>query len=125
MSMDLFQSRNTYNERCKWWSRNENDEYESDELVMKKVPSGTFMAKEVSPESDQDNVLGGVFLVERTMTSIKTPDNVFGIKKNDLVMFQNEKWIVLNVQKSKAKIQNTMFANDKHCSHFYYIELRK
>lgn len=125
MAMDLFQSRTTYNERCRWWSVKDEDGQESSDLVMKRIPSGSFMAKEIAPESDQDSIIGGIFLVEKTTTSIKTPDDVYGLKKNDLVEFQGERWIVTNVQKSKAKVQNTVYANDRHCSHFFYIELRR
>lgn len=124
MSVDIFQSRRNYNEPCRWWSRNEHSEYDDDSLIMKRVPTGTFMAREVSPETSQNAVIAS-FMFEKNTITIKTPDDINGITRNDLVEFQGEKWIVENVQKSKAKIQNTQYALDKKCSHFWYLNLRK
>lgn len=133
MGFDLFQSRRNYNEPCMWWSRDERRnattskviEDNSDELIMQRAPSGTFMAKEVSPESIQDSIVASSFIFDKSIITIKTPDNIWGIKSKDLVLFKNERWIVVNVQKSIAKAQNTMFASDKNCSHYWYLELRK
>lgn len=125
MGFDLMQSRNTYNETCKWWTRNEDDEYTSDELVMKRVPSGHFQAKEINPESKQNRIVGNAFMFDRTNITIKSPDNLEKIKNNDIVLFRGEKWIVSSVQKTKARAQRTFFALDKHISHYWYLELRK
>ena len=125
MGFDLMQSRNTYNETCKWWTRNEDDEYTSDELVMKRVPSGHFQAKEINPESKQNRIIGNAFMFDRTNITIKSPDNLENIKNNDIVLFRGEKWIVSSVQKTKARAQRTFFALDKNVSHYWYIELRK
>ena len=125
MSFDLFQSRNTYNEPCKWWKRDERDQFDPDELVFKRVPDGTFMAKEVSPQRDQNIQVGGSFMFDRTSVTIKSPDNLEDIKSEYIVEYQGEKWIVVSVQKSKARMQNTFFAADKNCSHYWYLELRK
>lgn len=125
MGFDLFQSRREYNEFCKWWSRNESDEFSSDELIMKRIPTGMFLAKEVSSENKQSDIISDSFMFDKTTITIKSPDNLNGLKQHDLILFRGEKWFVVTVQKSKAKIQNTFFANDKNCSHFWYIELRK
>lgn len=125
MSIDIFQSRRDYNEPCKWWSRNETDDYESDEMIMKRVPTSIFWAKEISPEVMQDAIVGGSFRFDKTTVTIKSPDNLWGIKNDDLILYQGEKWIVDSVQKVKAKKQNSLFAADRNCSHYWYIELRK
>ena len=125
MSFDPFQSRRNYNEPCKWWSRNETDDYESDVLIMKRIPTGTFMAKEVSPETERDNPIANAWLLHRSGVTIKSPDNLWGISADDLILYQGEKWIVVSVQKIKARMQQTQFASDRHCSHYWYIELRK
>lgn len=125
MSFDLFQSRRTYNELCHWWSRNESDEYEDDELIMKQHPTGSFYAKEVSSEATHDVAVGGVFMFDKTTITLKSPDNLFGMKGNDLIEYQGEKWMVVNVQKKKTRISNSEFANDKDCSHMWYLEIRK
>lgn len=125
MPFDLFQSRRNYNEPCKWWSRKENSDVSEDTLIMQRIPTGTFMAREISPEQLQDLIIGGTFMFDKATTVIKSSDNLSNLKNKDLVWYQGEKWIVQSVQKSKARIQNTQFAYDKNCSHFWYIELRK
>ena len=125
MSFDLFQSRRNYNEPCKWWTRNESEDFTDDELIHKRVPSGTFMAKEVSPETERDNPIANAWLLLRSGTTIKTPDNIMGIQPEDIVYYAGEKWIVVSIQKIKAKMQQTEFSMDKNCSHYWYIELRR
>lgn len=125
MSLDLFQSRRNYNEFCEWWSRDETDKYTAEELIMQRVPTGVFMAREYSPEVNQDAIVGGVFRFDKTTITIKTPDDVYGIKNDDIVRYDGEMWFVENVQKVKARIQNSMFVSDKACSHFWFISLRK
>lgn len=126
MNFDPFQSRRNYNEVCHWWSRDMREQFDPDELIYKRIPSnGVFMAKEVSPETERNNPIANAWLLNRSGVTIKTPDNVAGLKSEDLVLYQGEKWIVTNVQKIKARIQQTEFATDKYCSHYWYIELRK
>lgn len=136
MSFDLFQSRRNYNEKCVWWSRDERNEYleddlgnieisNSDELIMRRTPSGYFMAKQENAVMKRENTLYNIYSTEKTTTTVKTPDNVEGIKQKDLVLFRGEKWIVAGVQKVQARVQQREFASDKNCSHYYYIELRK
>lgn len=125
MSFDLFQSRRNYNEPCKWWSRNEDEQFEDDELILKRIPTGTFMAKEVSPEMERDNPVANAWLLQRSGITIKTPDNIMGMEANDLVYYDGQKWMVVTYQKIKARMQQSMFASDKNCSHYWYIELRR
>lgn len=125
MSFDLFQSRRNYNEPCKWWSRSEKEDIPDDELVHNRVPTGCFWAKEVSPETERDNPIANAWLIHRSGITIKTPDNVMGINDDDLVWYDNQLWIVVSAQKIKARMQQSQFANDKNCSHFWYIELRR
>jgi len=126
MPIDIYNSRATYNDKCTWWSRNESEEdIELDELVMKRVPTGSFMAKEVSPLRKQDAQIGGVFQVEKHTITIKSPDDLSSIVQKDLVKFRDEFWIVVSVQRSKSRNQNTFFASDKNCSHYWYLELSK
>lgn len=125
MGFDEFQSRRGYNEECVWWSRNEDDDIDVNDLILKRVPSGYFMAKEESPESNRENTIYNTFSLEKTLITIKTPDNIYGIKQKDLVLFRGEKWFVVSIQKIKARLQQSEFANDKNRSHFWYLELRK
>lgn len=125
MSFDLFQSRRTYNELCKWWARDERDQHDLDELVMRRIPSGEFYAKEVNPEQLQKTVIGAAFVFDKTTVTIKTPDNIMKLKNNDLVLYRGAKWLVVDVQRRHAHEQQSEFARDSECSHYYYINLRK
>ena len=125
MAYDKNQSHSTYNKVCYWWHRKEDDVNEPDEIITQRVASGSFYAKEVAPLRNQDIQIGGVFMFEKDAVTLKTPDNVIGLSSEDLVKWDGELWRVVTTQRSKARIQNTFFAKDKKCSHFWYIELRK
>lgn len=120
------------NERCKWWSRNESDEVEENELRYKRVPSGYFYAKEVNAEVQDDNIIGGVFMTDKTSVTIMSSDDLTSLQAKQLDMrnkvlveYQGELWRVDNVQKRKARIQNTEFGNVNRVSHYWYLSLIK
>lgn len=125
MPFDFYNSRATYNEKCRFWHRNENDEVDPDELRIKRVADGSFLAKEVAPLRTQNIQVGGVFMFEKDTITIKSPDNLSGIKSEDLVEFRGEMWRVIDVQMSKSRNQNTFYGKDSKCSHYWYLELRK
>lgn len=126
MATDIFQSRRNYNEYCRWWTRNENDdEIDESELKMNRTATGSFCAKEMSPIQLNAMNLGGVFRIDGTHTTIKSPDDLGNIKVDDYIEYQGEIWRVDDVQQTKAKLQNTYYADNKNCSHFWYIALRK
>ena len=125
MAFDLFQSRRNYNEPCKWWSRNESDDYDEDVYVYKRIPTGTFFAKEVNAETDDNNIIGGIFMIDRDSVTIVSPDNLDGIKDRDWVEYQGNIWRVDSVQKRKARMQNSEFVSDRNVSHYWYLSLIK
>ena len=126
MGVDLFQSRRTYNVLCQFWSRNEDEtRYSADELVHKRVATGTFYAKEISGEEKRGNVISGTFLFDSSSITIKSPDDCSILKSEDVVEYEGDYWIIRNVQKRKARIQQSEFARDRDCSHYWYIDLRK
>lgn len=132
MGFDLFQSRRNYNELCRWWARNENDDYEEDELIYKRIPSGFFYAKEINAETTDDNIIANIIMLDRTSVTIESPDNLEALankkivaKNRILVEYQGEYWRVENVQKRKKHIQNSEFANANNVSHFWYLSLIK
>ena len=135
MGFDLFQSRRNQNEYCRWWGRKERDssgDFEEDILVYKNVPSGFFYAKEISGEAQDDNVIGGIFMTDKTSVTIMSSDDLSDlynvkqdIRNRVLVEYQGELWRVDNVQKRKAKIQNTEFGKTNYCSHYWYLSLIK
>lgn len=125
MAVDLFQSRRTCNEFCHFWSRNEDEKYEADELVHKRTSSGSFWAEEMSPEQLKNNIIAGSFMFDSDHVTIRSPDDCSVLKQNDLVKYQGEIWIVTNVQRTKARKSQLEYAYDRNCSHYWYIELRK
>lgn len=132
MSFDLFQSRRNCNIRCKWWSRDESEDYDEDELIYKRVPSGMFYAKEVNAEVQDDNVLANMFMLDKTSITIMSGDDLtslyntkLDIKNKVIVEYQGEIWRVENVQKRKARIQNSEFGNPDRLSHYWYLSLIK
>ena len=125
MSYDPYQSHGGYNLKCRWWHRREDEEVQPHELIMKRIPDGSFLGKEVSPLNTQNIQVGSVFWVEKELITIKSPDDLSKIVSEDLVEVNGEKWIVVSAQRSKARIQNTFFAKDRYCSHWWYLELRK
>ena len=122
---DMFQSRRDYNEECRWWKRNDNDDIPLDEYVDKRVPDGYFCAKEMTAEQLMRSVLAGVFRIDSTHITIKTPDDLGDITADCLVEYQGEMWRITNVQRSLARRQSTYFAKNADCPHFWYIELRR
>ena len=126
MGIDITQSRRSYNALCKFWSRLEDDaRLSADELVHKRVATGTFYAKEISGEERRGNIISGTFLFDSSSITIKSPDDCSVLTSEDVVEYEGEYWIVRNVQKRKARIQQSEFARDKNCSHYWYIDLRK
>lgn len=134
MSFDLFQSRRNMNEYCRWWLRNESEEEEEDKLIYKRVPAGYFYAVEVTAEVQDDNMIGGVFMADKTSVTIKSSDdlsNIYNYNENEdirnkvIVEYQGQLWRVDNVQKRKARIQNSEFANPELVSHYWYLSLIK
>ena len=132
MSFDLFQSRRNQNEECRWWSRNESEEFEEDELIYKRVPRGYFYAKEVNPEVQDDNIIAGVFATDKTSVTIMSSDDLSdlynenqNIGNRTLVEYQDKIWRVDSVQKRKARIQNTEFGKVEQASHYWYLSLIK
>ena len=91
MGFDFTQNRRNCNEFCKWWSRNEGDENLADEIIMKRIPTGQFWAEEITGETVQNTQVGNTFMFDRFNVTIRSPDNILGIKNNDLVLYQEEK----------------------------------
>lgn len=123
MSIDIMQSRRNYNVLCRWWTKNKEDDIDDSELVMKRIPNGIFYAKEINAETDNDNILGGVFMINRKNITIASPDNLEGISSEDHVEYQGIIWRVESVQKRKFRIQNSEFCRIDMCSHIWYLTL--
>lgn len=125
MPIDIFNSRRKCYEECYWWSRDPNIDFDEDELIYKRQPTGMFYAYEFVPETLDNNIAGGAFLFDRTSVTLKTYDECSGIKNADLVRYQGDRWIVESVQKMHIRNQANEFAEERYVSHCWIIQLRK
>ena len=126
MSFDFGQTRRGYNEICKVWSkRPEDDEIYDNEIIYKRIPDVVFYAREVSPIMQNNNILASVAMVERNTVTVETPENIQGVKPNDYIMYQDEYWIVVDVQSRQVRQQQTEFMKHKRISHHWFLSLRK
>lgn len=123
--IDLFTSRRECFEKCMYWHRNPNEDIDNDELVMSRKPSGIFYAKEITPHTVTNNIVAGSFMFDSSSIVLKTYDSITDIKNNCLVKYQDEVWIVEDVQKQHIRNKNSEFAKEKDTSHAYIIRMRK
>ncbi len=108
-----------------YWHRKPDDDIDNDELVMSRKPSGTFYAEEITPQTLFNNIVAGSFMFDSSTIVLRTYDSIFDIKNNCLVKYQDEVWIVENVQKQHIRNKNSEFANEKDMSHSYILQMRK
>lgn len=101
------------------------DTGEDDELIMQRQPSGYFMAKEISAETYDSGIIGGAFRHDRSTVTIRTPENVIGLKNDCLVKYQDDVWRVVSVQRRNIRNGMTEFAIEDEVPHFFYIQLRR
>lgn len=126
MSFDLFQSHRNFNELCRWWSRKESDDDELDnELIYKRIPTGSFYAKEAASETADNNVIGGIMMTTKNTITIYSPDNLTAIKPNDYVEYLGDLWRVEDNQKKIARMQNSEFMKNDQVSRYWYLTLIK
>ena len=126
MAFDLFQSHRNFNEQCRWWHRNESEEdLEDNELFYKRIPTGSFFAKEAASEMNDSNILGGVMLANKSTITIYSPDNLEAIRPNDLVEFQGQMWRVEDNQAKIFRMQNNEFVKNDSVSRYWYLTLIK
>ena len=128
---DLFQSSRNMNEKCLWWARKEGEDAKDSDLIYKRVPDGFFYAVEINAQTQNDNIIAGDFMFEKTVVTLKSNYDLrslyekFSIQSECYVKYEDEFWIVTDVQKKKAKMQNSEFGKPDHMSHYWYISLRK
>lgn len=119
---DIYRSIKGYNYRCYYWKRNENEITNNEELIHNKRPDGAFYSRIVSNQSKDKQDVAGVFRVENEQVQIETPDIVLDLKKDDLVQFDGDLWIVgrVNVEKIQKQAE---FSKKTSCKTI--IELNK
>lgn len=120
MSINLNNSRRSYNIRCRWWK---SDIKWSDlqKLIHENKPAGIFYAREHQPSNKLENFDGDLVKIDIQNTVIETQDNVIGINHECLVEYDNQIWIVDNVQ---SKMQNKRSKYNIRPSRITWITLR-
>ena len=99
-TVDLFHSRRTYFAECKYWIRDERD-YVGDmsKWVLQHSPSGTFYAKEVSPQYNRMNQSAGVFGYDKNTITLECDDDISEIMRGCIVLYNGKTWLVEDVQR--------------------------
>lgn len=99
-NIDLFHSRRTNYHKCIYWVRDERNAVGSPRnWVLENQPSSNFYAKTISVKSNQMNIINGVWAVDKDYITLETDDTVDDINRGCLVNFNEELWLVENVQR--------------------------
>jgi hypothetical protein len=119
-NVDLFVSRRDLFVECEYWLRDTNSD--PNELIYKsRNPNGTFDAKIPDTETLGKQILGGVFMFDTTNLMLETTDDIHMLKENDVVRYQNNFYMVEQIQKVAIR-RNAQFFDD--VQYKYYLSLR-
>ena len=122
-TVDIFHSRRTNYELCRYWIRNESEIVgNASKWILNRVESGTFWAKEITAKENRMGQLGNVFAFDENHITIETDDDVDFMTRGCIVRYDDEIWIVDNVQ-SKIHRKESEFDKEKHYK--YYINMRR
>lgn len=120
MSINLNNSRRSYNIRCRWWkiklfSGN------LQKLIHDNKPEGIFYAREHQPANNTRQFDSDLVKIDTQNTVIETQDNVIGIDTDYLVEYNGELWIIDSVQ---SQMQNKRSQYNVKPSRITWISLR-
>ena len=118
-TINIYTSRRTYKRECKWFNQKKEN---SEKLEYEEFPSGVFYAKEVSPNTFNKTIIAGVLQFNSSELTLETIDDVSSLVPNCKVLYDNDYWIVNNVQRNMIKKQSEF---SKKPSVITYISLRK
>ena len=119
--VDIYRKRKGYNYRCLYWKRDVDNPMDNETLVHETKPSGVFYSKIISSKSNEKIDIAGVFRVGTDGITIETED-IVNLKKDDLVEFDNQIWIVGRVNNNPVQ-KNAEFS--RRTSNKTIIELDK
>ena len=121
--VDLFHSRRSNYNKCKFWIRDERNQSGSpSQWVLMNQPSGWFYAKPISVKSNQANVVNGTWMLDSNHITLETDDDVPDIKRGCIVEYDNQNWLVEAVQR---EVHNKESEFCKHIDYKYIIALTK
>ena len=100
-TVDIYHSRRTYYAECKYWICEEKDIVsDATQWILKHVASGTFFAKEVSPQYNQFNPINNRFAFDKNTITLECDDDLSQITRGCVVLYNGKAWTVDDVQKS-------------------------
>jgi hypothetical protein len=115
----LIGSRGTY-EKCVYWNR-DNDNEDLEEYTHKKEPSGFFYANLVEAKDNEKQIINNNFMFDNDNVTLFTKQKI-KLKSGDIVKYDNELWLVRNVQEKKIH-RNTQLM--KNPNYVVYIQLKR
>lgn len=119
--VDIKMGRRTHFHKCKYWKRN-NSNKSLEELTHENAPSGEFYAKQENSITNNSNVIAGVFMFDNETLTISTYDYV-DVIKNDIVLYENQYWNIVNIQKRDIHKNSEFLTNN--VSKVTYMQLRR
>lgn len=122
-SVNIFHSRRTNFQECKYWVREEDEKIgDASQWILKKTPAGTFWAKEISPRLNQMNQLAGVFAFDKDTITLESSDDLSDIAQGCIVLYNGKVWFVKDVQ-CRVFNKETQFSSE--ITYKYYINIRR
>lgn len=118
--INLDNSRRSYNIKCKWWKSSVKPS-DLQKLDHKIKAEGIFYARENQPSTKTEQFDSDIVKIDLQNTTIETQDNVIGINHECLVEYDNQIWIVDNVQ---TKMINKRSEYDRRPARITWITLR-
>ena len=122
-TVDIYHSRRTAYAECKYWIRDERNYIaDASEYILKVAPTGTFFAKEISPQYNQLNQVGRGFMFDKNGITLECDDDLSELVPQSLVLYNGHAWTVDNVQREIHR-KETQFNID--IDYKYIITLRR
>ena len=121
--IDLWQSRRDAFVPVEYWSQIDNEDLVSNsQISYNRLPTGTFMAKEVSSFTDDSQVVGETLMYDEITVNIYTRDKIDDLRVNDIVKYEGKIYRVDNIQKNYVKKQRQFMKREASAE--YFISLR-
>ena len=118
--IDIYHSRRNMHQLCAFWTRDESGIGNSEAYDYKDQPDGYFYAKEITPETVDNNVLFSTFMADQHHTMLESTDDLEGLTENSRVLFKDQPWRVDSIQKHPI-IKETEFC--KFETFYWYVQL--
>ena len=120
-TVDLFHSRRTYFAECAYWIVNDKIS-DVNEYVYKNQPTGTFYAKEISPQMNRENPQANKAMFDGNSITLQCDDDLTELRRSCLVKYNEEIWFVQDVQKVIHRKESQF---NREIDYKYIISLRK